>query len=347
MLTFNDGLGVRRIAIDPVNGGLVETLDIAPELAAYDGFEAALRTRAARLAGAPTDHLSVVRRVERHGNVLRVVADQVDGLRLPDLLQEAQRAGVEWSAEAAMALSAEIVRVVAALHRTTSISHGAITPAHIVVSRKGVVTLTDAIFGPALELLNLNREHLWRRFGVALPPSATLPRFDRRGDVTALGATVLAVILGRGLRAEEYPRGIADLVMDATRARHGDAGSSQSALRTWLQHALCLHPRSTLSTAVDAEQVFAAVEGPPMTRQVAAAALRSRLRRIYGVTPASANAARIAAAWSQPGVVHSTASRPLPSEPVTIGSDSPTLQESPQRRAELPVQSVLHNTSTN
>jgi hypothetical protein len=346
--TLGDGLGVRRIETDPVNGTPVEVLEVSPELAAHEGFEAALRTRAARLSGTSVEHLATVRRIERNGSVLRVIADHADGLRLPDFLHEAQCLGVAWSTEAAVALSAEIVRVVAALHRAEALSHGAVTPAHVVVSRRGVVTLTDAVFGPGLELLNRNREQLWREFRVALPPSATLPRFDRRGDVTALGATVLAVMLGRILRPDEYPRGIGDLVTEATReVRSGETGSTTSALRMWLQHALCLHPRSMLTTAVDAESAFDDVEGPPMTRQMAAVALRSRLRRIYGVTPASASAATIAAAWSRPGVVHSTATRPLSSEEATAGSAPPVPQEPSRRRLESLFRSVFHNFPTN
>ena len=169
--TLNDGLGVRRLATDPLDGTLVEVLEITPALAAREGFEAALRTRAGRLSNLSIERLAAVRRIERDGGVLRVIADHAPGLRLPDLLREAQRGDVMWSPEAAAALSAQIVRVVAALHGTARLSHGAITPAHIVVSRKGTVTLTDGIFGPGLELLNSNRHHVWREFGVALPPS--------------------------------------------------------------------------------------------------------------------------------------------------------------------------------
>src|SRR5439155_26620643 len=116
--TGTDGLGVRRLATDPLDGTLVEVLDITPALAAHEGFEAALRTRAGRLSNASIERLAAVRRIERDGRVLRVIADHVDGLRLPDLLQEARRGNVTWSPEAAAALSAEIVRVVAALHGT-------------------------------------------------------------------------------------------------------------------------------------------------------------------------------------------------------------------------------------
>jgi hypothetical protein len=280
--------------------------------------------------------------------VLRVIGDHVEGLRLPDLLQEAQRGGIQWPFEAVLALSAEIVRVAASFQRASGLAHGAITPAHIVVSRKGPLTLTDGSFGPAFEVLGRNRSQLWREFGVALPVSATLPRFDRRGDVAALGATVLAVLLGRTLEPEEYPRGVEDLIAMATpEAKPGKAGSAASVLRMWLQHAFGLRRRSTLATAVDAEQAFAEVEGPPMTRRAAAVALRSTLRRISGDTEASARAASLAEAWSHPAVAHSPATSAPPDEAASVESVLLVPEEPARRRLDTLLRSVFHNFKAN
>jgi hypothetical protein len=345
--TLNDGLGVRRLATDPLDGTLVEVLEVAPALAAHEGFEGALRIRAGRLSGASVEQTAAVRRIERDGGGLRVIANHVEGLRLPDLLNEAQFGGATLSPEAAIALSAQIISAVAELHATSALSHGAITPAHVVVSRSGIVTLTDGIFGAGLEMLRRNRPQLWREFGVALPPSATLPRFDQRCDVTQLGATVLAVMLGRVLRPDEYPRGIWDLVATITLgAKPGENGSAAPALRMWLQQALCLRARSTLATAVDAECAFADVQGPPIRRRAAATALQSTLRRIYGDTPAAAKAATLAAAWSHPGVVHS-AGRP-PSGEHAADESALLIPEEPSRtRRESLFRSVFHNFWTN
>ena len=114
-------------------------------------------------------------------------------------------------------LAGSVVKAVAALHRLPSgLAHGAVTPAHIVLAADGSAVLTDSVFGAALESLEWNREKLWREFHVALPASASLPRFDQRADVTQLGAVVLAIALGRRLRDDEYPRSAADLVIAAT-----------------------------------------------------------------------------------------------------------------------------------
>jgi hypothetical protein len=342
---LNDGLGVRRLATDPLDGTPVEVLDISPALAAHTGFEAALRASAERLSGVSLAQTAHVRRIERDGGRLRVIANHVEGLRLPDLLHEAHTGGAPLSPEAGIALSAQIVRAVAELHETLALSHGAITPAHVVVSRDGTVRLTDSIFGAGLEMLHRNRPQLWREFGVALPPSATLPRFDRRSDVTQLGATVLAVMLGRMLRPDEYPRGIWDLVASITLGARPHENSAAPALRMWLQHAMYLRARSAFATAGDAARAFGDVEGPSARRRAAAMALESALRRIYGDTPAAARAATLAAAWSRPGVVHAS------KRPASGGHEDATalpIPEEPSRpRRESLFRSVFHSFWTN
>ena len=57
---LDDGLGVRRVEIDPIDASPVEVLEIAPALAASEGFESALRARAARFAGVHIEGLATV-----------------------------------------------------------------------------------------------------------------------------------------------------------------------------------------------------------------------------------------------------------------------------------------------
>ena len=302
--TLEDGLGVRRLE-SAADGSTVEVLEVAPGLAAHAEFEHAVRTRLERLADLDVDGLSRAYRVDREGSTLRVVAEHVDGLRLPDFLQEAITGNVPLPQPAALELSARIVHVVSSLHQVPGMSHGAITPAHVVITRTGGVLLTDSVFGPAIESLQRNREQLWREFRVALPASASLPRFDQRADVAQLGATVLAVALGRPLRASEYPRAINEAVIAATLgARPGETGTSTSALRMWLQEALLLHPRATFASAVDAERAYGETLALAASQRGGAAAFESAARRIFGDTPASAAAAELAADWSRPGTVH-------------------------------------------
>jgi hypothetical protein len=318
---LGDGLGIRHVETDVRDGSLVEVLEIAPAIAGAEGFEPSLRARAARMASVHVEGLTSVRRIERSGAALRVIADHVPGLRLPDLLHESLKGNIPLIQPAALELAGQIVRIVSALHQVPGLCHGAITPAHVVITRTGEVVLTDGIFGSALEGLQRSREQYWREFRVALPPSAGMPRFDQRADVAQLGATVLAVALGRPLTADEFPRAVNEAVTAATiGTRPGETGTSASALRMWLQEAMFLHPRATLNSAVDAERAFDEVLGPAVVRRGGAAAFQYVVQGIFGDTAASAAAAQMAAAWSLPDVVHPAPLAPAP-DPVPLDTD--------------------------
>jgi hypothetical protein len=339
---FEDGLGVRRIQTDTRDGSTIEVLDVAPALANHPGFEAALRARAARFSDVNIDGLSLVRRIERVGPALRVVADYVDGLRLPDLLHEAVKGNIPLPQPAGLDLAWQIVHLVSQLHQLPGMSHGAITPAHVVITRSGKVVLTDAVFGPALETLERNREQLWRDFRIAMPSSATLPRFDQRADVTQLGATVLALTLGRSLRADEYPRAINEVVIAATlAARPGETGTSTSALRMWLQQSLHLHPRAVFASGVEAEKGYNEVLGPAAVRRGGAAAFQTSVRRIFGDTPESSEAVRVAAAWSNAATTY-PAPRPIAPAPPATHPTPP-----PSRDDDRPLSSVFRSVFPN
>jgi hypothetical protein len=310
--TFEDGLGVRRLETDACDGTPVEVLEVSPTLATHGEIERAIRDRAARLDDAAIEGIARVRRIERRDGALRVVADHVEGLRLPDLLQEALKNNAALPQPAALELAGRILRLVSALHQVPGLSHGAITPSHVVITRTGDVVLTDAVFGAAFEALQRNREQLWREFRLALPASASLPRFDQRADVAQLGATVLAIALGRSLRAAEYPRSIHEVVIAATlAARPGESSTSASALRMWLQEALHLHPRATFASAVDAQKAFDEVLGPSAATRGGAAAFDAAVRRVFGDGPESRAAAELAVAWAEPpAVLHSPQTPP-------------------------------------
>ncbi|MGH9349541.1 MAG: hypothetical protein ACRD26_20005 [Vicinamibacterales bacterium] len=339
---FDDGLGVRWLEADDREGGIIEVLEVSPALAVQDGFEAAIHARATRLADLGIEGLALVHRVERSGSALRVVAEHVEGLRLPDLLQEAIKGNIPLPQPAALELAGRVLRIVATLHRVPGMSHGAITPSHVVITRTGGVVLTDAVFGPALEAMQRNREQLWREFRLALPASASLPRFDQRADVAQLGATVLAVALGRSLREGEYPRAINEVVIAATlAARPGETGTSTSALRMWLQESLYLHPRAIFASALDAEQAYAEVLGPAAARRGGAAAFETAVHCIFGDTPASVEAAQVAAAWSSPSPVPLVG--PADVKPVVPAGPPPDHVPAPARGEPRPLSSLFRN----
>lgn len=269
--TLDDGLGVRSIHAD-ISYGAVEFLDLTPALAVEPAIEHAIRERAKRYALVDAVRMTPVRRIDRESSALRIVADAPEGRRLSQLLADLEFGNDVLGDEALLELAWSVISAVADLHRVPGIiAHGAINPSHIIVRSDGSATLTDAVFGGALEALQRNREQLWREFTLALPTSASMHRFDQRADVTQLGAVVLAIALRRPLRSDEYPRAVGDLVLAATPAA---CGPHASALRMWLQQALQLHPRSVFASAVDARQMFAEAVRPPTKRRAPAVSNR-------------------------------------------------------------------------
>ena len=267
---LNDGLGERRMAMQ-VPYGQVEVLSLAPALVTHAAAEAAIRARAARLADVDAPVFTPVRRVERDATGVHIVADAVGGFRLSELLARLEASGEIVSDAGMLELASSVVRALASLHRLAGgLAHGALTPAHVVLGNEHGVVLTDGVFGAAFESLQWNRERLWREFGVALPASASLPRFDQRTDVTQLGGVVLAIALRRPLRDDEYPRSLTDLVVAATA---DTASPGMGALRMWLLQALQLHPRATFASAVEAERAFAGITSTPGLRRAGIKAL--------------------------------------------------------------------------
>ena len=145
------------------------------------------------------------------GETLSIFSEAPDGVPLSELLAGLEFKTISLSSEELLELSSSIVTALATMHECLpTIAHGAVTPAHIVLQRDGSVVLTGAVFVDALQALQRSREHLWRDFGIALPMSASAARFDQRGDVSQLGAVVLAIMQGRSLRRDEYPKNTQD-----------------------------------------------------------------------------------------------------------------------------------------
>src|SRR6185436_13561935 len=95
------------------------------------------------------------------------------------------------------------------------VAHGLLAPERLIVTPNARLVIVEHVLGAAIEQLQFGRERLWQDFRVAMPPSAGLPRFDHRADVTGLGMVALALILGRPVEADEYPHKIQTLVSEA------------------------------------------------------------------------------------------------------------------------------------
>ena len=247
-------------------------------------FEQAARGRASRYADLDIRSFAPVRRVERTGSSLHIVSELPAGVRLSDLLKYLESTGEVVPESAMLELASLVINAVASLHAWPGgLAHGAISPAHVLLTNDGRIMLTDCVFGAALEVLQRNREVLWKEFGLAMPPAASLARFDQQADVTQMGALILGIILQRPMKAHEYPRGVSDLVVTATESSSvpGAPGSS-SALRMWLQEALQIHPRLAFRSAVEAQRSFADISSRPGSRRAGAMALQVLLRTTCG-----------------------------------------------------------------
>jgi hypothetical protein len=275
-----DGFGTRRAEKDP-QSGRIEVLEVSAALA-VPVAEQAIRARAARFTDGKAPMLVPVYRIARAGETLSITSAAPAGVTLADLLAALEFGTVTLSDPGILELAAVTIKAVASLHQLPGAPvHGALSPAHVVFCRDGGVLLTGALFGDALEALQCNREQLWREFGLAMPPSASLPRFDQRADVTQLGALVLAILIRRTLTSTEYPRGIGDLVAAAT-ANVADSPLCSSGLRMWLQQALQLHPKATLGSASDAARAFEDVVRSVTGRRAGAQALQAAFRQLCG-----------------------------------------------------------------
>lgn len=251
--TLDDGLGARTLEHQGTFGH-VDVLDVGRLLGSDPAIEQALRARAPRYALVDPSLLTPVRAIERRGAVLRITSAASDGVRLSHLLADLEFGNITLTDAGILELAKSVLRAAALLHHHPGlVSHGAINPAHIMVRQNRSVVLTDGIFGGAFELLQWHRDQIWRQFAVAMPRSASVHRFDQRADVTQVAAVVLAIALRRQLRADEYPRAVPDLVLEATSI---EGPPFASALRMWLLQALHLHPRCVLASAVDAYQLF-------------------------------------------------------------------------------------------
>lgn len=273
--SFLDGLGERRRGTDATGSEPIERLCLRPELTKIPSFEFALRERASRLAGFRHPCFARVRSIDRlndAASTLAVTSDAVRGVRLSTLLSSADRPTIDINA--AVHLIRQLVSAIAVLHEhAPDVGHGAIAPERVVVTPNARIVVLEYVLGAALEQLRYPRDRYWSELRVAVPPSETLPHFDHRADVTQIGATALALILGRTLQDLEYPTLVGDLLDEATAiSPRGDEEPLPSGLRTWLARALQLDPRGTFDSALDArddlERVLSDEEDMPVITAV-------------------------------------------------------------------------------
>jgi hypothetical protein len=260
---FEDGIGRRWRSVDPA-GGEIETLVLSPALVDSESTEAVLVERVAQLATFSHPAFAPVRRIERLSGTkprLAIVSAAVSGVRLSDMLRDAQRQLAPPDLDATCSVLGQVVTALADLHRhSRDLAHGAIGPERIVITPDGRAVIVESVLAPVLERLQLARTPLWTDFRVAVPPVAGTPRFDQVTDVMQVGMLALALVLGRLVRRDEYPSRLHDLMLEASMpGGPEDRQAILRALREWIHRTLQLAPRSAFRTAAEAAPAFDAV----------------------------------------------------------------------------------------
>jgi serine/threonine protein kinase len=258
-VAFVDGLGERHNILDPTGTETLEVLCVRDELAAVPSFEFALRERVSRLATFRHASFARVRAVERLTDrhaTLAVVSEATTGIRLSDLLAQSADRRVNLDINSALCLIRQLVPAIAALHEHArdiqGFAHAAIGPERLVVTPNGRLMVVEYVMGAALEQLRYPPDRYWRELRLAVPRTASLPRFDHRIDVAQIGIVALSLILGRLVRDEEYPSRVGDVVAStwAISAR-GGFEPLPPGLRGWLGRTLQLDSRG-FATAAEA-----------------------------------------------------------------------------------------------
>ena len=265
-VTFEDGLGTRRLAVDRTRNETVEMLCLRGDLTGVPSFEFALRERVGHLAAFSDASYGRVRSVERlkdPGSTLALVSDVTAGTRLSEILRFAEAADVTLDIDAALCLLRQLVPAIALLHENMpDIAHGAIGAERLVVTPGARLIIVEHVMGSALEQLRYSQERYWRELRIVVPRSAGLPRFDHRTDVAQLGAVALSLILGRPLHDEEGPARLGDLVSSAWAvSARGGLEPLPAGLRAWMMCALQLDARNSFESAIDAQEELERVLG--------------------------------------------------------------------------------------
>lgn len=305
---FSDGLGDRVVAADATTGELVQILRINPALTAVPSFEFALRERVARLANFRHGYYARIRRVDRaqpHASALALVSDHVEGTRLSDVLRLAEERGLQLDINAALCLIRQLVPALVLLHENArDAAHGLVALERLVITPHGRLVVAEHVCGAAVEQMQYGRERLWHEFRVAMPPSAGIPRFDQRADVTGLGVVALSLVLGRPLRDDEFPRALGDLLASAReRSAPGDDQPLSAPLRSWLARALQIDVRRAFSSAPEALAALDEISAEGSAYVAAPVALEAFLSRYVSAVLAPPPAHAPAAVAPAPPVV--------------------------------------------
>src|SRR5438874_3449475 len=200
---------------------------------------------------------------------------------------------------------------------------GATAAERLIVTPHARLVVAEHVVGSAVEQLQFNRERLWQELRVAMPATAGPPRFDHRADVTAMGLVALALILGRPLRAEEYPQRVSALLGAAVaRSALGEEQPLPASLRGWVARAVQIDPRNGFASALEAQTAFEEVLFEDSGFVAAPVALETFLSRY--ITALLEPVVDTSAA--KPAVVDTTVVKPAYAEPSSFSAPASAVQ---------------------
>ena len=285
---YEDGLGRRSLVFDRTSGVTVERLTLRPELIA---FERVLERRAALLGAFEDERIARVRGVARDSSGrLTVDSEFVAGDRLCDLIdaaaagrEDATAAGVD----AALGFLLEVLPALSAFHVASGGAHGAVGPGRTILTATGQVVLLDGLYGEALQRLQFTRSRLWTELGIAMPSAAGPPRFDVAADVTQAAVCAVMLVLGRPLRADEFPSGLPAAVAEIVEIAHIQGSSAfAGSLDRFLHRALQFEGRRPFVSADDAVHEVRQIAGAEMGADSCRAALAAFITEASGPSAA-------------------------------------------------------------
>ena len=331
---YEDGLGRRTLVFDRTCGATIERLALRPELTA---FERPLTDRAARLAAFDDERVARIKGVSRDPLTGRLTVDSefVAGYRLCDLLEVAAEGGEEGppGVDVAIGFLLEIFPALAALH-AAGIAHGAVGPGRTILSPAGQVVLLDPLFAEALARLQFTRSRLWTEFGIAIPAGAGPARFDASADMFQAAVTALMLVLGRPLRRDEYPSGLATVINDVVEiAQIRGSAAFATGMQRFFERALPLSGRVAFASAEQAATELKLIAD----REMGTSACREALSTFITVM------GRGLEAPPAPRVRESTAVRsaaPPPAPPAAPAARSAASKPTPPRVESRPPASV-------
>ncbi len=271
---YEDGLGRRTLEIDRESGVMLERLHLRPEIGAFETF---LKERVAFSSTIEDARFARVRAIERgpRGS-LSVVSQFIAGNRLCDLLEAATGLPAHEatcpSVDAALGFLLEILPALGTLHDNGGYSHGTLGPGRIVLTPESHVVVLDWLYGPIIERLQISRRSLWLDFGVAALAEAT-PRQTIAADLAQASLTAMMIVLGRPLRKNEYPDGIAPLLGEVSEiAQIRGSSDFASSLEAYFRRTLPLAAAHPHPNAADA-----AAEVRQVAREIGVSRCRTAL----------------------------------------------------------------------